>query len=362
MQQPPPAAGGADDRLELYDYELPKELVAQHPAENRTAARMMVLHREGGRIEHCSVRDLPEFIRGGDAVVVNDSKVLPARLVGYRTTTRGRWEGLYLQSDPQTGLAELLSKTRGNIELGESVTLRDREGREQQRLELVARGEGGVSLYRPEPAGDWMELLGKCGRVPLPPYIRGGQMENDDLQRYQTVYARQPGSVAAPTAGLHFTPDLIAAVRAGGAAFVSVTLHVGVGTFRPIESPTLSGHRMHSEICELSEPVAKRLQQTRGEGGRIIAVGTTTVRTLESAAANNGGAIAPWAGSTELFITPGHRFAAVDAMLTNFHLPKSSLLVLVSSFAGRELILDAYRQAVEQKYRFFSYGDCMLIV
>jgi S-adenosylmethionine:tRNA ribosyltransferase-isomerase len=352
----------AEDRLDLFDYQLPKELIAQHPSEQRVASRMMVIHRASGLIEHCQVRDLPQFIQAGDAVVVNDTKVIPARLIGFRTTTRGRWEGLFLKSDDGSGLGDLLCKTRGAMAIGETVTLRDRDGREEQQLELVAKLEGGHAMFRPVPLRPWDELLQACGRVPLPPYIRGGSMVEDDIQRYQTVYARRPGSVAAPTAGLHFTPELVAAIRTAGATFLAATLHVGIGTFRPIQTEDLNQHTMHHEWCDLSEPVVKRLQTTRSEGGRIIAVGTTTVRTLESVASKNNGQLVPWQGETNLFIRPGYQFQATDAIFTNFHLPKSSLLVMISAFATRELIMHAYRVAIENQYRFYSYGDCMLIL
>lgn len=352
----------AEDRLESFDYQLPKELIAQHPTEQRVASRMMVIHRDSGLIEHCQVRDFPQFIQAGDAVVVNDTKVIPARLIGYRTSTRGRWEGLFLKSDDSTGLGDLLCKTRGSMELGETVTLRGPDGREEQQLELVARLEGGHALFRPLPQRAWPELLQTCGRVPLPPYIRGGSAVEEDINRYQTVYARRPGSVAAPTAGLHFTPELVSAIRTSGATFLAGTLHVGIGTFRPIQTEDLNQHQMHNEWCELSEPVVKRLQATRSEGGRIIAVGTTTVRMLESVAAKNDGQLVPWQGETNLFIRPGYRFQATDAIFTNFHLPKSSLLVMISAFATRELIMHAYQVAIENRYRFFSYGDCMLIL
>ncbi len=356
------AENSADQKLDSYDYTLPKELIAQRPVTQRTASRMMVVHRKTGKIEHFQVRDLPQFLAAGDAVVVNDSKVLPARLIGYRTQTRGRWEGLFLRSDDTSGLADLLCKTRGRMEIGETVTLQDLEGREPQKLTLLSQQSNGHATFRCEPETNWTTVMEQCGRVPLPPYIRDGQMSAEDIERYQTVYARRPGSVAAPTAGLHFTPELITAVRGAGAAFVTTTLHVGVGTFRPIATEVLGQHQMHSEWCELSEPVARRLQNIRSEGGRVLAVGTTSVRTLESAARNNNGQLQAWAGNTDLFIRPGFEFQATDLMLTNFHLPKSSLLVLVSAFASRELILQAYNEAVEQEYRFYSYGDCMLIL
>ncbi len=351
-----------ENRIELYDYDLPRDQIAQQPPEQRVSARMMVVHRDTGRIEHCQVRDLPQFLRPGDSVVVNDTQVIPARLIGFRTLTGGRWEGLYLQSDPETGMADMLCKTRGKMAIGETVTLRDCDGREVQRLVLISQQKGGHAIFRPEPAADWQTILKQSGRVPLPPYIRNGEMMSEDIERYQTVFARKPGSVAAPTAGLHITPDLVKSIREAGSAFVTSTLHVGIGTFRPIQVDDLNEHRMHSEWCELTEPVVKRLQTTRSEGGRIVAIGTTTVRVLESVASKHEGVLKPWQGETDLFITPGFKFNAVDALLTNFHLPRSSLLVMVSAFATRELILRAYQIAVEEGYRFYSYGDCMLIL
>lgn len=351
---------GAKSELDDYDFELPRELIAQEPLAKRTDSRMMIIHRDSGRIDHASVRDLPSSLRAGDAMVVNDSKVIPARLIGYRADTHGRWEGLFLREE--NGVAELLCKSRGYIKEGESVVIRDPEGRETQRLVVVRPSDGGHVLMRPEPNIPWLQLLEQHGRVPLPPYIRDGQMTTMDKERYQTVYARSPGSIAAPTAGLHITEDLIQRIRTAGVALVSVTLHVGIGTFRPIQTDTLASHKMHSEYAQITEPVVKRLQSCRSEGGRIIAVGTTSVRTLESAANHGNGNLVPFSGSTDLFIRPGYTFRAVDAMLTNFHLPRSSLLVLVSAFAGHELAMEAYRKAIEQQYRFYSYGDCMLIL
>jgi len=358
---PPNAPSNATEtELSQYDFELPRELIAQEPPPHRTDARMMIIERSSGRIEHASIRDLPMLVRAGDAMVVNDSKVIPARLVGYREQTRGRWEGLFLRHEQ--GVAELLSKTRGYLKEGERIVLRDAEGRENQGLIVVAHGDNGHLLVRPDPPSEWFELLEQTGRIPLPPYIRDGQMTEADRQRYQTVYARTPGSVAAPTAGLHMTEDLLQKIRAAGVALVSVTLHVGLGTFRPVQAATLDQHRMHSEWAQVGGNVVKRLLSARAEGGRILAVGTTSVRTLETAALAGQGQLIEWSGDTDLFIRPGHRFAVVDRLLTNFHLPRSTLLVLVSAFAGRELMLEAYRKAVEERYRFFSYGDCMLIV
>ncbi len=348
------------NELDAYDFELPRELIAQDPPPHRTDARMMIIERSSGRIEHGSIRDLPSLLRAGDAIVVNDSKVIPARLIGYRQQTKGRWEGLFLRAEG--GIGELLSKTRGTLMPGEHIVLRDPEGRENQHLIVVSHGEDGKLLVRLEPDMDWFEMLEQSGRVPLPPYIRDGQMTEVDRQRYQTVYARNPGSVAAPTAGLHLTEDLLQKIRAAGVALVSVTLHVGLGTFRPVQSTTLDSHKMHSEWAQISGNVVRRLASARAEGGRVLAVGTTTVRTLETSALHGHGQLCEWTGETDLFIRPGHQFKAVDRMLTNFHLPRSTLLVLVSTFASRELMLEAYRKAVEERYRFFSYGDCMLIL
>jgi S-adenosylmethionine:tRNA ribosyltransferase-isomerase len=348
------------NELDQYDFELPRQLIAQDPPTHRTDARMMVIDRVSGRIEHASIRDLPSLLRAGDAIAVNDSKVIPAKLVGHRAETGGRWEGLFLRAEH--GVGELLSKTRGTLKPGERIVVRDPEGRDNQSLIVVAHGDEGHLLARLEPELDWFEMLERSGRVPLPPYIRDGQMTEVDRQRYQTVYARNPGSVAAPTAGLHLTEELLQRIRGVGVALVSVTLHVGIGTFRPVQAAKLDQHKMHREWAQISGNVARRLMSARAEGGRILAVGTTTVRTLETAALQGQGALSEWTGETDLFIRPGHHFAAVDRMLTNFHLPRSTLLVLVSTFAGRELILEAYRKAVEERYRFFSYGDCMVIL
>ena len=360
MSQIPPTGDPQLDELALYDFDLPRELIAQEPPLHRTDARMMVIDRSSGSIQHASIRDLPSFMRAGDAIVVNDSRVIPARLVGFREKTKGRWEGLFLREE--NGLGQLLSKTRGSLQPGERILLRDPEGRESQGLRVVSTTDDGNVLLVPDPKLPWLELLEQSGRIPLPPYIRDGQMTEQDRERYQTVYARSPGSVAAPTAGLHLTEDLLQKIRQAGVALVSVTLHVGLGTFRPVSAKRLDDHKMHSEYAQIAANVVRRLQASKSEGGRILAVGTTSVRTLESAALQGNGSLIEWAGQTDLFIRPGFRFQAVDRLLTNFHLPRSTLLVLVSSLAGRELMLEAYRKAVEERYRFFSYGDCMLIL
>lgn len=349
------------DRLELYNFRLPRELIAQQPMEHRIDARLMVVDRNTQEISHFYVRDLPDLVKPGDALVLNNSKVLAARLVGKRTSTGGKWEGLYLREDP-SGVWEILSKTRGHLTSNETITLRDRDGRDVTALTVISRLDDGHLAVRPMVEGTTDEILQRFGRVPLPPYIRDGQMIDKDRETYQTVYARHPGSVAAPTAGLHFTTDLIRHLQKRGTLTAAVTLHVGLGTFRPVSVDRLSEHKMHSERCEFPESSAEKLRLCRERGGRIIAVGTTSARVLEAAARNSAQALTAWQGETDIFIRPGHEFLAIDALMTNFHLPKSTLLVLVAAFAGRELILRAYQEAIEQRYRFYSYGDCMLIV
>lgn len=349
------------DDIALYDYNLPRELIAQQPVQHRIDARLMLIDRQNESIDHCYVRDLPDILQPGDALVLNNSKVIPARLTGIRTSTGGKWEGLYLREDA-SGVWEILSKTRGRLTPGETISLRDREGRIHPALTIVANLDGGHLAVRPVGDGSTEELLNQYGRVPLPPYIRDGQMVDSDLANYQTVYAKNPGSVAAPTAGLHFTRDLIRHLQTRGVNTVAVTLHVGLGTFRPVSAEKLSEHKMHSEWGELTESSALKLQKCRENGGRVIAVGTTSTRIVEAAAQETGQAFTAWQGNTSIFIRPPYEFLGIDALLTNFHLPKSTLMALVSAFAGRNLIMRAYEEAIEQRYRFYSYGDCMLIL
>jgi S-adenosylmethionine:tRNA ribosyltransferase-isomerase len=339
-----------------YDYDLPRDLIAQEPLADRTAARMLVVNRADSALSHRHVRDLPAILRPGDLLVVNDTRVVPARLDGRRAKTGGRWEGLWLGSNAE-GTWRLLAQTRGRVEIGERVELIDAAGNARLALEMTGRGPGGTWLARPDRAGSAEQLLGEVGRVPLPGYIRGGDARPDDLPRYQTVFARLAGSAAAPTAGLHFTPALLEALAARGVASARVTLHVGIDTFRPIAADKLEDHPMHSEWCECPAETVKTVEATRARGGRVIAVGTTAVRTLETAAA--GGALAPWSGATSLFIRPGHAFRATDCLLTNFHMPRTTLMVLVSTFAGRSLVAAAYAEAIRERYRFLSYGDCV---
>lgn len=345
--------------LQEYDYDLPDELIAQSPVERRDNSRLMVVDRKRGAIEHALVRDLPTFLKSTDTMVVNNTRVVPARLVGHRISTGGKWQGLFLKHDT-SGLWEVLSKTRGKIHPGERVRLMMADGTDGVELEMVARLEGGAWAVKPMSQDDWHDVLDLHGRVPLPPYIRSGEMVDEDRDRYQTVYASTPGAVAAPTAGLHFTPALLEDIEAKISAIESVTLHVGIGTFRPVSVESFQEHKMHHEWCELTAECAERLRTVRNSGSRIMAVGTTTVRTLESA--SRSGELQELSGETDLFIYPPYEFTSVDLMMTNFHLPKSTLLVLVSAFAGKELIREAYAKAIEERYRFFSYGDAMLLM
>jgi S-adenosylmethionine:tRNA ribosyltransferase-isomerase len=346
--------------IERYDYELPKELIAQQPLPRRSDARLMVVDRRDQSITHAYVRDLPDLLQAGDALVVNDTRVVPARLVGTRTKTGGHWEGLFLEVDAG-GHWRVLSKTRGKLQPGETVTLRDHVRNVDVLLRMVLKNDDGTWIAQPVAGEPWLELLERVGHVPIPPYIRGGEMLPSDRQTYQTTYATRPGAVAAPTAGLHFTPELFAALRERGILRHTVTLHVGLGTFRPISVENLSEHEMHREWGEISATTADALQQTRSAGGRIVAVGTTSVRVLETAA-DDAGRLRAWSGETGIFIRPPYRFRAVDALMTNFHLPRSTLLVLVRTFGGDELMRRAYEQAIAERYRFYSYGDAMLIL
>lgn len=345
--------------LDQYDYDLPPELIAQRPLNNRPDSRLMLVDRSEGTIEHCHFRDLPELLKPSDTLVLNDTRVVPAKLVGYRTSTGGRWQGLYLDHD-ENDCWKILCKTRGKLVPGETIGLVNRQGQAAGELLLVARLDEGMWAAKVNTEESTFETLQRIGRVPLPHYIRDGEAVPSDLDQYQTVFADQPGSVAAPTAGLHFNELLLAEIAELGVQIARVTLHVGIGTFRPIKVERLEDHRMHSEWCEVNAETAAQLTDARAGGGRVIAVGTTSVRTLESA--SRSGSIEPWTGETDLFIRPPWKFNAVDGLITNFHLPRSTLLVLIHTFAGSSLIKQAYEEAIAEEYRFFSYGDAMLIV
>jgi S-adenosylmethionine:tRNA ribosyltransferase-isomerase len=345
--------------IDHYDYELPKELIAQQPLRRRADARLLVVDRQHQSLEHYYVRDLPELLSPQDAIVLNNTRVIPARLVGYRTQTGGRWSGLFLSADV-SGIWQVLGQTRGKLQVGETVTLHDSEGRNAVILRMLAKLEGGTWAAKPESDATAFDLLETIGRVPLPPYIRDGEMVDADRETYQTVYATQPGAVAAPTAGLHFTAAILDKIQQRAIRKCHVTLHVGMGTFRPIAVQELAQHQMHSEWGSVDASAVAELKAARAAGGRIVAVGTTSVRVLETA--SRSGTLEPWLGETDLFIRPPYKFRSVDALMTNFHLPKSTLLVLVRTFGGDELVRRAYEEAIREQYRFYSYGDAMLIV
>jgi S-adenosylmethionine:tRNA ribosyltransferase-isomerase len=345
--------------LDQYDYDLPRHLIAQAPLPFRADARLLVVDRRTKSLSHNYIRDLPDLLAASDCLVLNDTRVVPARLVGRRTATGGHWEGLFLESTAD-GFWRVMGKTRGKLVPGETITLLNAMGEEDVRLRMAARLPGGLWAARPESNEEPLALLHRVGRVPLPPYIRKGEMVDSDRQTYQTVYARKPGAVAAPTAGLHFTEALLARIEKLGVTLAWLTLHVGPGTFRPISSTALAEHQMHAERAYLDQDTIDKINACRQRGGRVVAVGTTSVRALETASA--GGTLAPFAGDTELFIRPPYHFRAVDALLTNFHLPRTTLLVLVRTFGGDDLIQRAYQEAIREEYRFYSYGDAMLIL
>ncbi len=334
-----------------FNYELPEELIAQTPLERRDASRLMTLDRETGETGHFHFYDLPQFLRPGDCLVLNDSRVLPARLIG-RRPTGGICEVLLL-TDRGGDAWECLVRPGRKLKPGAEVSFGD--GQLAARVE--AELEDGKRLVRFIYKGIFLEVLERLGRMPLPPYIKA---ELRDNERYQTVYSKVMGSAAAPTAGLHFTPELLERIRGMGVKVCYVTLHVGLGTFRPVKAEDIQDHEMHSEFCMIPAETAETVNETRRSGGRCVCVGTTSCRTLESFAAEDG-TLSERSGWTDIFIYPGYRFKAVDALVTNFHLPQSTLIMLVSALAGREHVLAAYEDAVRERYRFFSFGDAMFI-
>ena len=347
-----------------FDYNLPEELIAQEPVEPRDASRLMVLHRDDGRIEHRHFRDIIEYLRPGDVLVVNESRVIPARLHGRKADTGGRVEVLLLSSH-EGDTWETLVRPGRRIQPGLQLVF-DLPGGEQVRGEVLDRTEAGGRLIRFTAGENSTEpvdsLLERLGAMPLPPYIH---VPLQNPERYQTVYSRVKGSVAAPTAGLHFTPELMAKLQDMGIEIVRVLLHIGLDTFRPVSEEHVEEHKIHSEEIEFPVEAAEALNRARAEGRRIIAVGTTSVRVLETVgrfAEEQGTPLQPYRGRTQLYIYPGYKYRVVDALITNFHLPRSTLLMLVSAFAGHELIMRAYHEAVVQRYRFFSFGDAMVIL
>ena len=347
-------------KTEDLNYELPEELIAQSPCRRRARSRLLVLDRPIQAPADRLFSDLPEYLNPGDCLVLNDTRVLPARFYS-RKETGAFIEGLYLHTDTE-GRWVVLFKNSRRLKEGRRLILLDKEGRSSGAAGVIQKLDGGQWILEPESDESARVVLARIGFAPLPPYIhrdKADERSADDLFDYQTVYARRPGAVAAPTAGLHFDSDLLERISQMGVRLAYVTLHVGIGTFRPVQTETLEEHPMHSEQYELTEEAAGVINETVKQGGRIIAVGTTSVRTLETIARDRQ--VTPQQGSTRLFIQPGYQFQIVDAMVTNFHLPKSTLLALVAAFAGLDTIKQAYHHAVEQRYRFFSYGDAMLI-
>jgi len=348
--------------IEELNYDLPAELIAQKPAEKRDASRLLVLNRQVGCITDTAFSHIVDYLNKGDCLVINDTKVLPAKFFAHRKTG-AKIEGLFLEQH-QTGWLVML-KNSAKIKQGETLDLLDRDKNPFCCAVPFQKLEAGEWLLQPDSALSAEEILGSIGFSPLPPYIKRVEPaieHKTDSSRYQTVYARQAGAIAAPTAGLHFTQEILNQIRQKQIAVAQITLHVGEGTFLPVKTRTLEEHKIHSERFSLDEQNAKIINDAIDTGGRIIAVGTTTVRTLETVAVGIGGKVLPQSGQTDIFITPGYEFKIIDGIITNFHLPKSTLLALVGAFAGLDKIMSAYRHAIEKGYRFYSYGDCMLIV
>lgn len=338
--------------IELFDYDLPEELIAQTPLKKRDTSRLMVLDKETGDVEHKHFYDILDYLKPGDVLVRNNTKVIPARLYGLKEETGGHVEVLLLK-DLHDDLWECLVGNAKIVKLGTVITFGD--GRLKAQCTEIR--EEGIRIFKMIYDGIFYEILDQLGIMPLPPYIKE---KLNDPDRYQTVYAKVEGSAAAPTAGLHFTEELLQKAREKGIEILDVTLHVGLGTFRPMDTENVEEHVMHSEVYHMSKETADALNLAKKEGRRIIAIGTTSVRTLESVW-NRFNTFAECSGETALFIYPGYEWHTIDCMLTNFHLPKSTLLMMISSFAGKELIFKAYEEAVKERYRFFSFGDCMFI-
>lgn len=339
-------------KTEDFDYELPEELIAQTPLEKRDESRLLVLDKSTGSIDHKMFYDVIDYLNPGDALVINDTKVIPARIIGIKEETNAVIE-LLLLKDVNSNTWECLAKPQKRLKIGTIISFGDG----LLKAKVVEIKEEGITIVELIYEGILMEILEKLGTMPLPPYIHE-KLENQNM--YQTVYAKDYGSAAAPTAGLHFTNELLEKIEKKGIKIVHVTLHVGLGTFRPVMVDDIKDHKMHSEHFIFTKEAADTLNEVRKNGGRIIAVGTTSVRTLESVLQNNDSFV-PMVSDTSIFIYPGYKFKAIDALITNFHLPKSTLVMLVSALAGKENILNAYKEAVDNKYRFFSFGDAMLI-
>ncbi|EAE7280096.1 tRNA preQ1(34) S-adenosylmethionine ribosyltransferase-isomerase QueA [Listeria monocytogenes] len=340
-------------KVEDFDFDLPEELIAQTPLLDRTSSRLMVLDKESGDIKDQHFTDIISYLNEGDALVLNDTRVLPARLHGIKDETGAHIEVLLLKQK-ENNAWETLVKPAKRIRKGATITFGDGALKATCLEEL----EHGGRILEFSYEGIFYEVLEQLGEMPLPPYIKEQLADQD---RYQTVYAKENGSAAAPTAGLHFTEDLLAKISAKGVEIIFVTLHVGLGTFRPVDVEDTANHKMHSEFYRLTEESAERINKIKAQGGKVVAVGTTSIRTLETIASRHDGKLVAESGWTEIFISPGYTFQAVDALITNFHLPKSTLIMLVSALSDRTKILAAYNHAVEQQYRFFSFGDAMFI-
>ena len=342
-----------------FDFSLPPELIAQQPAGRRDGSRLMAVDRRLGNWRHLAFPAITELLRPGDLLVINDTRVIPARVRGYKPGTGGGVELFFLE-ETESGDWTVLLRSRRRPVPGDRIAVGDLG----PVVTLVADGKDGRAVVRLDPGLSAHDLMARHGRVPLPPYIQRDKERDprdaEDNGRYQTVYAREPGAVAAPTAGLHFTEELLRLLETRGIRRAAVTLHVGIGTFRPVTAERIDDHTMEAERYEIAPATAAAIAATRAAGGRIVAVGSTSVRTLENAVAEDG-TVRAGAGRCSLFIRPGHVFRAVDAIVTNFHLPKSTLLMMMSAFAGRELMLQAYDEAIRERYRFFSYGDAMFI-
>ncbi|MBC5744296.1 tRNA preQ1(34) S-adenosylmethionine ribosyltransferase-isomerase QueA [Lachnospiraceae bacterium MD308] len=339
-------------RTDFY-YELPEELIAQDPLEDRSSSRLLVLDRKSGAVSHHVFREITEYLKEGDCLVINDTKVIPARLIGSKIGTDAKIEVLLLKRK-ENNIWETLVKPGKKMKAGAKLSFGDG----LLTGEVIDIVEEGNRLIRFSFEGIFEEILDQLGQMPLPPYITH---QLQDKNRYQTVYAKHTGSAAAPTAGLHFTPELLRAIEERGIEIAKVTLHVGLGTFRPVKVDEITDHHMHSEFYQIDEEAAKKINRAKATGNRVICVGTTSCRTIESAA-DESGHLKAKSGWTDIFIYPGYEFRALDGLITNFHLPESTLIMLVSALAGRENVLAAYEEAVKERYRFFSFGDAMLVV
>lgn len=341
-------------KVDLFDFNLPEELIAQTPLAERTASRLMVLDKETGDFKHEQFRNIIDYLQAGDCLILNDTRVLPARLFGVKEDTGAQIEVLLLKQ-VENDVWETLAKPAKRVKVGTTITFGD--GR--LKAKCISEGDHGGRHFEFSYDGIFYEVLDLLGEMPLPHYIKE---QLDDKERYQTVFARERGSAAAPTAGLHFTNELLEEIKQKGVHVAFITLHVGLGTFRPVSSETVEGHDMHAEFYQMTKETADLLNQVKADGGRIISVGTTSTRTLETIASRHDGQFQETSGWTDIFIFPGYEFKAINGMLTNFHLPKSTLMMLISALAGREHVLKAYEEAVKEKYRFFSFGDAMLII